>query len=572
MDCQMKSRAKTYGYVLERSMICLISIPLLPVMCHVTSFSVHRRETTNCKSSISLSRKMTPDEADAVVIGFSSPENLPTIGCLLNYHINAASTHLPAISTACRSEGLVAWRLNKPLIDSCAAAISLNHLNILKGISAKQLKKRKGNLGFLQETQRSVYGQAVANLIRDHLLALPCGLGMDKNLKMDWRREMVIALASLRISVTIHESLPLVQHETYLSSICFSNLKILLIPFSAFLSKRMQVEKLLDALVQSSECSQSLAYRYVLERSMICLISIPLLPVMCHVTSFSVHRRETTNCKSSISLSRKMTPDEADAVVIGFSSPENLPTIGCLLNYHINAASTHLPAISTACRSEGLVAWRLNKPLIDSCAAAISLNHLNILKGISAKQLKKRKGNLGFLQETQRSVYGQAVANLIRDHLLALPCGLGMDKNLKMDWRREMVIALASLRISVTIHESLPLVQHETYLSSICFSNLKILLIPFSAFLSKRMQVEKLLDALVQSSECSQSLAYRLSHQRLELLHLFLYSELERVISRWHADGSDMMGGKWNLTSRAQYDMPILQFGSCSLISEQDSY
>ncbi|CAL9196663.1 unnamed protein product, partial [Musa hybrid cultivar] len=92
---------------------------------------------------------MTPNEADAVVIGFSSPENLPSIGmslslskhlpwpgCLSNYHINPASTHLPAISTAYKIEGLVAWRLNKPLIDSCAVAISLNHLNILKGISA----------------------------------------------------------------------------------------------------------------------------------------------------------------------------------------------------------------------------------------------------------------------------------------------------------------------------------------------------------------------------------------------------------------------------------------------------
>ncbi|CAL9149824.1 unnamed protein product [Musa hybrid cultivar] len=79
---------------------------------------------------------MTPDEAEAVVIVFRSPEILPTIGGLSNYHINPASTHLPAISTACKSEGLVAWRLNKPLIDSCAAAISLNHLNILKGISA----------------------------------------------------------------------------------------------------------------------------------------------------------------------------------------------------------------------------------------------------------------------------------------------------------------------------------------------------------------------------------------------------------------------------------------------------
>ncbi|CAL9196653.1 unnamed protein product, partial [Musa hybrid cultivar] len=87
----------------------------------------------------------TPDEADAVVIGFSSPANLPTIGlsqslsthlpwpgCLSNYHINPASTHLPAISTACKSEGLVALRLNKPLIDSFAVAISLIHLNILK--------------------------------------------------------------------------------------------------------------------------------------------------------------------------------------------------------------------------------------------------------------------------------------------------------------------------------------------------------------------------------------------------------------------------------------------------------
>ncbi|CAL9126744.1 unnamed protein product, partial [Musa textilis] len=59
---------------------------------------------------------MTPDEADAVVIGFSSPENLPTIANvsvhfffdrsiisswmrLSNYHINPASTHLPAISS-----------------------------------------------------------------------------------------------------------------------------------------------------------------------------------------------------------------------------------------------------------------------------------------------------------------------------------------------------------------------------------------------------------------------------------------------------------------------------------------
>lgn len=181
------------GYVLERSMICPFSIPLLPVACHITSFSVHWRETTTCKSSFSLSalsRKMTPDEAEVVVIGLRSPEILPTIGmsqslsthlplicfsdlennitllsaflakrmwaftsssaasshlgcvfllwpgCLSNYHINPASTHLPAISTACKSEGLVAWRLNKPLIDSCAAAISLNHLNILKGISA----------------------------------------------------------------------------------------------------------------------------------------------------------------------------------------------------------------------------------------------------------------------------------------------------------------------------------------------------------------------------------------------------------------------------------------------------
>ncbi|CAL9774056.1 unnamed protein product [Musa acuminata subsp. burmannicoides] len=129
---------------------------------------------------------MTPDEADAVVIGFSSPENLPTIGCLSNYHINPASTHLPAISTACESEGFGCMVTEQALIDSCADAISQPLEYIERHISIITEEEEMKCLGFLQETQRScVYGQAVANLIRDHLLALPCGLGMDKNLKMD---------------------------------------------------------------------------------------------------------------------------------------------------------------------------------------------------------------------------------------------------------------------------------------------------------------------------------------------------------------------------------------------------
>ncbi|CAL9149814.1 unnamed protein product [Musa hybrid cultivar] len=112
-------------------MTCLISIPVLPIICHFNIFLGALEKNDH----MLIFRKMTPDEADTVVIGVSCPENLPTIGRSPSLSTNLPSVYL-TITTACKSEGLVAWRLNKPLIDSCAAAISLNHLNILKRISA----------------------------------------------------------------------------------------------------------------------------------------------------------------------------------------------------------------------------------------------------------------------------------------------------------------------------------------------------------------------------------------------------------------------------------------------------
>ncbi|KAJ8461574.1 hypothetical protein OPV22_034500 [Ensete ventricosum] len=104
---------------------------------------------------------MTPDEADAVVIGSSSPGNLPTIGAAIPCDVKvvlglqcysftdifqSGAVCLPVCPTVYRS---LWWFAGSAHI--CFSAFE----------------------------------------IRDHLLALLCGLDMDKKLKMDWRREMV---------------------------------------------------------------------------------------------------------------------------------------------------------------------------------------------------------------------------------------------------------------------------------------------------------------------------------------------------------------------------------------------